>query len=183
MMGRFREENEEMLNQPHIFELFSGKKGNNFCEIGNFVNLENLHITPNLFSEIQRISSEIVVDHDIAPKVHEIRVGENYQAGIPNNRDNNKEGFAYEDDDDFEEGELVSYPNQKREREETEENDFDLDLSSLEDKIQSPKKKCCLHVPDISLGTHHFDLSDNNPGESVYQTFGSMETIFLCPFL
>jgi hypothetical protein len=104
------------------------------------VNLENLHLSPNLFSEIQRINSEIGDHVMVVEKVHEIRIGDNYQAGLPNNIHN--EGITY-DDDDFTEGELVSYPNQKREREAEEvENEFDLDLSLLlEDRIGSPKKE------------------------------------------
>jgi hypothetical protein len=161
-----------------------GKKAS-FCEFGNGeVSLENLHLSPNLFSEIQRMSSEIGA-HVIEEKVHEIRVGANYQAGLPNNKHN--EGMmCNEEDDDFTEGELVSYPSQKREREETEDdmNEFDLDLSLLEDKIGSPKKKCCLQAPSASLALPSFDFSDNQyPGESLYHTFGNLETNFLCPFL
>jgi hypothetical protein len=143
MMGRFREENDDnqrtSLYQHHISELSSGKKMS-FCEFGNIVNLENLHLSPNLFSEIQRINSEIGEHVMVVEKVHEIRIGENYQAGLPNNFHN--EGMMnYEDD--FTEGELVSYPNQKRERDEIEEyceeNEFDLSL--LEDRVGSPKKE------------------------------------------
>jgi hypothetical protein len=185
MMGRFREENDEnqqtIFNQHHIFEL-SGKKPN-FCEFGNLASLENLHLSPNLFSEIQRMSSEIAEQQHEVPKIPEIRVGKNYQAGLPNNKQN--EGMTYEEDDDFTEGELVSYPSQKREREETEDemNEFDLDLSLLEDKISSPKKKFCLQVPNISLGAPIFDLSDNYPGESLSHSFGNLETIFNYPYL
>jgi len=190
MIARFREENDEnqqtIFNQHHIFEL-PGKKAN-FCEFGNLVSLEmeNLHLSSNLFSEIHRMSSEIADHVIVEERVPEIRVGANYQAGLPNNKHN--EGMmCNEEDDDFTEGELVSYPSQKREREETEDdemNEFDLDLSLLEDKIGSPKKKCCLQAPNVSLVVPSFDFSDNQyPGESLYHTFGNLETIFLCPYL
>jgi len=186
-MGLF-DENEEnqqtIFNQHHIFE-FCGKKANFFAFDDSEVSLENLHLSPNLFSEIQRMSSEIGAHVVAEEKVHEIRVGANYQAGLPNNKHN--EGMmCNEEDDDFTEGELVSYPSQKREREETEDetNEFDLDLSLLEDKIGSPKKKCCLQAPNVSLPLPNFDFSDNHyPGESLYHTFENLETNFLCPYL
>lgn len=178
-MGIFREENDQnpFSNQNQSFELSIDKKMANFSEFGNFVNFETSSESPNLFSEIQRINSEIPDEHEVAPnpKVHEIRIGEEYQAGLPNNR-NNAEGKFYffhcivlrlifvgfNDDDDFNEGELISYPNQKREREETEEeNELDLDLSSL-DRISSPKKKCCLHPPNPFLGAPTFEVTGDN---------------------
>jgi len=187
MMGGFRKENGDnqrtSFNQHPIFEFSSGKKVS-FCEFGNIVNLENLHLSPNLFSEIQRINSEIGEHVMVVEKVHEIRIGEKYQAGLPNNIHN--EGMTYDDDDDFTEGELVSYPNQKRDRDEIEEaeNEFDLDLSLLlEDRIGSPKKKSCLQLPNSSLGSPMFDLSHNYPGETLFQTLGNLDAVFVYPFL